>query len=59
MSDYISITFDTLRKTCKWYSVGYDEYKYPPTIDTCRKSKNTPQESSWGECNQDDCPLIK
>ena len=59
MSDCISVTFNTLRKTCKWYSVGYNEYKYPPTIDVCRKSENTPQGSSWGECNQDICPLIK
>lgn len=49
------MTFEDFVDICKYYHVGFDIDRNP--CDTCRKPDNIPQGSSWGECDEEHCPL--
>ena len=53
----IFITFDDMRTICKHYSIGFDQDRN--CIPTCRHKDNKPVGCSWGDCNEQECPLIK
>jgi hypothetical protein len=50
------VTFQNIKEICKYKHIGFEYGKWD---DTCRNEKNVEISCSWGECNQEVCPLLK
>lgn len=53
----ILLTFDFIQTICKWCNYGYGDDRI--ILTTCRHSANILPGTNWGNCNQDECPLLK
>lgn len=52
------VTFGWIKSLCPFCKPGFDEM-VGYAADTCRHNDNKPKGCSWGECNEDICPLLK
>lgn len=52
------ITFDLLRKVCKYFTYSYDSYA-DRLERACHHEYNIPSGDSWGICEMENCPYLK